>query len=140
MSSDEQAGAYLEEARLTLSSARAIYSVAEQSGENLWAQVVKNGYDAIEQAISAALAKSGESIPRRHPAKVNEFIEVCQPGEDLEETLLYWLGRRSDSQYVDIRGETVNVPHEQFTRQDAEKIIHDAESMIGWIDEGYEIR
>lgn len=139
MSSEDQAEAYFEEAQLTLSSARAIFSVAEESGENLWAQVVKNGYDAIEQAISAAIAITGESIPRAHPAKVNTFIDVCEPPEELEETLLDWLRRRSDSQYVDIRGEEVNVPHEQFTRQDAERILEDVETVLEWTDEEFDI-
>lgn len=139
MSSEDQAKAYLQEAELTLSSARAIFSVAEEGGENLWAQVVKNGYDAIEQAISAAIANSGEAIPRQHPAKVNTFITVCDPNDALEETLLYWLDRRSDSQYVDIRGNQVNIPHEQFTRHDAERILEDAETVLRWIIEEYEL-
>lgn len=129
MSSEEQAEAYFEEARLTLESAHAIYETADEH-EDMWAQVVKNAYDAIEQAISAAIAASDESIPRDHPAKVGKFVDLFEPEEDLENTLLYWLRRRSDSQYVDIRGDEVNIPHELFDRGDAEDIIEDAEIVL----------
>lgn len=71
MSSEDQANAYREEARLTLESAHSIYETATSGRGNLWAQVVKNAYDSMEQAISAAIAAAGEGIPRRHPAKVN---------------------------------------------------------------------
>ena len=63
MSSEEQADAYIEEAELTMESAKAIYDSAQETGEELWAQVVKNGYDAIEQAISAGIAAENEAIP-----------------------------------------------------------------------------
>lgn len=129
MSSDEQAEAYLEEARLTLSSAQAIMDAAREK-EDLWAQVVKNAYDAIEQALSAAIASREEGIPRKHPAKVNRFIELFDPEEDVERRILYWLRRRSDSQYVDIRGDEINIPHEQFDRGDAESILEDAEAIL----------
>jgi uncharacterized protein (UPF0332 family) len=105
MSSEEQAGAYLEEAELTLSSAQVIHNSAVETHEELWAQVVKNGYDAIEQAVSAAIAHRDETIPRAHPAKINTFLDLYHVSEDLEDTLLYWLRRRSDSQSVDIRGD-----------------------------------
>lgn len=130
MSSEEQAAAYLREAELTLSSARAIHASATADQVNLWAQVVKNGYDAMEQAVSAGIAARGESVPRGHPGKINTFIELHGPPEELEDTLLYWLRRRSDSQYVDIRGDTVNVPHEQFSRDDAERILDDAQTVV----------
>lgn len=81
MSSEDQADAYIEEAELTLESAEAIYSSAEESGESLWAQVVKNGYDAIEQSVSAGIAAENEAIPRTHPGKINTFIELYEPGE-----------------------------------------------------------
>lgn len=81
MSSEEQAEAYFEEAELTLESAEAIYNSAEESGENLWAQVVKNGYDAIEQAVSAGIAAENEAIPRNHPGKINTFIESTNPAK-----------------------------------------------------------
>lgn len=38
----------MKEAELTLSSAQAIYASANEIREELWAQVVKNGYDAQE--------------------------------------------------------------------------------------------
>ncbi len=134
MSSEEQAAAYLHEAELTLASARAIYESADESGANLWAQVVKNGYDAIEQAVSAGIADASESVPRRHPAKVTTFVDRYEPPAEMEETLLYWLGQRSDSQYVDVRGNDVNVPHRRFGQDDAERILDDAEAVIDFVD------
>lgn len=76
MSSEQQAQAYPEEARLTLQSAHAIYESAEETEAALWATVVKNGYDAIEQAVSAAIASEGLAIPRNHPATINTFLEI----------------------------------------------------------------
>lgn len=133
MSTDEQAEAYLEEARLTLSSARAICRTAAAEREALWADVVKNGYDAIEQAISAGLAARDERIPRAHPAKIQTFIDLYRPPDRLEEVLLHWLQRRSESQYVDIRGDEINVPHKQFDQDDAERILDDAETVIDYV-------
>lgn len=130
MSSEEQAAAYLAEARYTLASAEAIFEAARSSRETLWAQVVKNAYDAIEQAISAAIASRGERVPRDHPAKVTTFLDLFEPEPSLEDLLLGWLRRRSDSQYVDIRGDEINVPHEQFGRDDADRILEDAASII----------
>lgn len=130
MSSEEQATAYLEEAELTFLSAQAIYHSAVDTHDELWAHVVKNGYDAIEQAVSAAIAYRNETIPRAHPAKINTFLDLYTVPEDLEETLLYWLRRRNDSQYVDIRGNQINIPHEQFDQEDAEKILEDTEIIL----------
>jgi hypothetical protein len=50
----EQARAYLKEALLTLESAKAIFKNSSDK-KPLWSQVVKNCYDAMEQAISAAI-------------------------------------------------------------------------------------
>jgi HEPN domain-containing protein len=133
MSSEEQASAYLEEAELTLESAEAIYNSAKESNEDLWAQVVKNGYDAIGQAVSAGIAADNEAIPRNHPSKMNTFIELYEPSEEVEDLLLHWLQSRSSSQYVDIRGDEVNIPHEQFDRGDAEQILNDAEAVIEYV-------
>lgn len=91
MSTDEQAAAYLDEARHTLSSARAIFQAATAENEVLWADVVKNGYDAIEQVVSAAIVTRDERIPRAHPAKIQTFIDLYQPPERIEELLLHWL-------------------------------------------------
>jgi hypothetical protein len=81
MSSEEQAEAYMEEARLTFQSARTIMETAVET-EDMWAQVVKNAYDAIEQAVSGAIASRGESIPRKHPTKISKFLEIFVVGED----------------------------------------------------------
>ena len=131
MSSDEQATAYLAEAELTLQAAQSIYDAA--GDREMWAQVVKNGYEAIEQAASAAIAAQDHAVPRRHPAKINTFLDLYDVDEELEDRLLYWLRRRSDSQYVDIRGDEVNIPHEQFTRDDAKAILEDAERVLMFV-------
>lgn len=130
MSSEEQATAYLEEAELTLEAAEAVYAAAAEGGQALWAQVVKNGYDAIEQAASAAIAAQDHAIPRQHPAKINTFLDLYAVEEDVEDRLLYWLRRRSESQYVDIRGDDITIPHEQFTQTDATQILEDADRML----------
>lgn len=133
MSKEEQARAYLRESRLTLESARAVFRTAEETETELWAQVVKNGYDAIEQATSAGLAARDESIPHRHPAKIDAFVEAFDPPDDIEQSLLTWLRRRSSSQYVDVRGDEITVPHEQFDRRDAERILEDAETVLEFV-------
>jgi len=135
MSSEEQADAYIEEAQLTMESAEAIYSSGKETGEALWAQVVKNGYDAIEQAVSAGIAAENEAIPRNHPGKINTFIELYKPPEEIEDLLLQWLHRRSSSQYVDIREDKVNVPHEMFDLEDAKQILGDAETVFEYVQD-----
>lgn len=135
MSIEEQAAAYLEEARLTLQSAHAIYESAERSDAALWATVVKNGYDAIEQAISAAIAAENQTIPRNHPAKINTFLEIHEIDDEIETTLLEWLRRRSDSHYVDIRGNEINIPHMTFDQEDARRILKDAEQVITLVED-----
>lgn len=129
MSKEKQAAAYLREARLTLNSARTIYESSTSGGE-MWAQVVKNAYDALEQAASAGIAHRQQRIPRSHTAKIKRFIDLYDPEEKLSERILHWLGMRSDSQYVDIRGDEIIVPHELFNRDDAAKILKDAEKVI----------
>lgn len=129
MSTEEQATAYLAEAELTLAAAKTIFESAGER-QQLWAQVVKNGYDAIEQAASAAIAAQGHAIPRQHPAKINTFLALYNVEEDLEDRLLYWLQRRSESQYVDIRGDAITVPHEQFDQSDATEILDDADRVV----------
>jgi HEPN domain-containing protein len=138
MSSEEQAAAYLREADLTLQSARTVFDAATLD-DPLWAQVVKNGYDAIEQAVSAAIAAQGERIPRKHPAKINTFLDLYDPDDALEDRLLDWLRRRSDAQYVDIRGDEVNIPHEQFDRGDAERILDDADAVLTYVRQAVDV-
>ena len=133
MSSEEQARAYLREAQLTLQSAHAIYESALQTESALWATVVKNGYDAIEQAVSAAIASTHQSIPRNHPGKINKFLEVYNVPDEVEEILLAWLRRRSNSHYVDIRGNELNIPHQSFEKKDAQQILGDAEVIIALV-------
>lgn len=132
MSSEDQAAAYLAEAERTLEAAKAIYD-ASNGQQQLWAQVVKNSYDAIEQAASAAIAAQDHAIPRQHPAKINTFLDLYELDKELENQLLYWLRRRSESQYVDIRGDEINIPHEQFDQTDAEEILDDAEAVLAYV-------
>jgi HEPN domain-containing protein len=134
MSSEAQAAAYRREAELTHRAARIVYHEAVDSGANLWAQVVKNGYDAIEQAVSAGIAANNEAIPRTHPGKVDAFIDQYDPPAAIEERLLTWLQRRSSSQYVDIRGDELTVPHRQFDRSDAEQILDDLSRVLDYAD------
>ncbi len=94
---------------------------------------MKNGYDAIEQSISAGIAADNEAIPRTHPGKINTFLDLYDPGENVENLLLEWLSRRSSSQYVDIRGDNIVVPHEQFTREDAEQILEDMDTVFEYV-------
>lgn len=135
MSADDQSAVYLTEAGLTLSSARAIFETASAQQEPLWAAVVKNGYDAMEQAVSAAIAAQEERIPRAHPAKIQTFVNLHQPPDRVESVLLYWLERRSTSQYVDIRGDEITVPHTQFDRNDADRILDDVRTVIDYVEE-----
>lgn len=129
MNKKKQAEAYLREAELTLESAETIQESSESGGE-MWAQVVKNAYDALEQAASAGIAHRGQRVPRSHTAKIKRFVELYDPGEELSESIFHWLGTRSDSQYVDIRGDEIVIPHELFDREDAEEILEDAARVI----------
>jgi HEPN domain-containing protein len=132
MSSEDQAAAYLAEAERTLDAAKAVYAASDDQ-QQLWAQVVKNGYDAIEQAASAAIAAQDHAIPRQHPAKINTFLDLYDIADELEDRLLYWLHRRSESQYVDIRGDEIIVPHQQFDQTDAKEILNDAETIFTYV-------
>lgn len=67
---EKQARAYLDEARTTLDGARIIFEARNEG----YAQVVKNGYDALEQALSAGIAYEGEDIPQYHNGKVTKFL------------------------------------------------------------------
>ena len=110
----KQAREYLDEAELTLVSARAIFDKAKESGLELWSHVVKSFYDAMEQAISSALASNDKTIPKDHSAKVTSFINTSKPPKNIREILLHWLGKRGTAQYIDIKGDEVVVPHEMF--------------------------
>ncbi len=83
----EQARAYLEEAELTLKSARTIIKTAKLQENRMWAQVVKNAYDAIEQAASAGIAARNQRIPRDHPAKIRNFTQAYKLDQELENSL-----------------------------------------------------
>jgi HEPN domain-containing protein len=134
---DEQAEGYLEEARLSLESAAILFDEAKRTGKMLWAHIVKTCYDAMEQSISAAIAKKDELIPKDHPGKIAKFINLYLIKEDskVAKILFYWLTQRSKSQYVDIKGDKVIVPYKFFTEEDAETILGDCRLVIKFIEE-----
>ena len=115
-SGSEQASAYLSEAETTLESARVL---AEDDPDAFASQIVKNAYDALEQALSAGIAARGEDIPRRHGAKIQRYFEPLD-AEELEETAFKWHSRRSNAQYVDFRGSELSMPSKNFDRDNAE--------------------
>lgn len=131
---DRQAKGYIEEAELTLTSAEVILKEAKETGKNLWAQVVKNAYDSMEQALSAALAKKDLVIPRDHPAKVISFINTYNLRNTRIEALLSkWVGRRGRTHYVDIHRDKLFIPHEIFDEHDAEDVVKDASFVIEYV-------
>jgi hypothetical protein len=76
----------LEEAELTLDAAKAIYDVSG-GPQRLWAQVVKNGYDAIEQAAKRVAEKHDGLEPSVFPVafekdEVEDLIEEFDAGGD----------------------------------------------------------
>lgn len=93
---NKQAEAYLEEAKLSIKSAEASLKEAKETGSDLWHSVVKSSYDAMEQAISALLAKKGVDIPKPHPGKVEKFVNEFGESE-ITERIYNWLSRRSKS-------------------------------------------
>lgn len=131
---DRRTEAYLKEAELSIESAKAAFERAENTGKDLWHATVKSSYDAMEQAISAVLAREEIEIPKSHPAKVEKFVNKF--GEsNLTEKIRKWLGKRSRTQYVDVeRGEVV-VPHKIFDETDAKDALDDAEFVVERIND-----
>lgn len=125
----EQSKGYIEEAVLTLESAKAIF-IRSGNERPLWAQIIKTCYDAMEQAVSAAIAFKGALIPKDHPAKITKFIELYGRKDDIVQALLNWLGKRAKAQYIDIIKGNVSVPHKLFNEKDAELALNDAEMII----------
>lgn len=134
--SDEQAAEYLNEARLTLKGAGASFEEAISTGEPLWANVVKNAYDAMEQAISGAIAKKGIMVPKDHPEKVRKFIDIyaLEDQSEIADVLLRWVWKRSRAQYIDFRKGKLLVPHTLFGKNDAEIILADAGKVIDFVE------
>ena len=129
-----QADEYLQEAELTLTASEVIFNRAKEIKKNLWAQVVKNAYDAMEHAISAALAMRRLMIPKDHPEKVTKFVNNFNlRNSHIEKLLMKWVGKRGQAQYVDIRGGKLMVPHEIFDEQDAEEALRDAKEVIEFV-------
>lgn len=122
----EQARAYLEEAELSIESAKAALQRGRETGKDMWHSVVKSSYDSMEQSVSALLAKRGFEIPRSHPGKIEKFVNEFGESE-VTERIYKWLGKRSKSQYVDIRKGSVVVPHKIFDEAAAVEALEDAE-------------
>lgn len=132
---EKQSKSYLEEAELSLETAQIVFEKAKEEDRDLWANVVKTCYDAIEQAISAAIIKKDEIIPKEHPAKVKKFLNLFRVDKSLQERIYFWLGKRSNSQYVDIKNDKIFVPHELFTEDDAQQALDDSKEIISEIKE-----
>lgn len=124
---DKQAEKYLEEAELSMKAGESLFDLDD---EDLYAHVVKNCYDSMEQAVSAALAKKDLIIPKEHPAKITEFINSYVLEDKIKNILLFWLRKRSLSQYVDIKDGEIIVPHEIFEKKDAIKALEDCEFIL----------
>lgn len=131
MSRRSQAEAYLAEAGSTLDGARVLYGSDRVSSPAL---VVKNAYDAFEQALSAGIAYSEEDIPRSHHAKVQKFFQLYEHDE-LEAAALRWVRQREEARYVDFSGSNLSIPEEQFDEADASAILTDATSVIEFVKE-----
>lgn len=125
----EQARAYLREAETTLRSARVLF---EDDADAFAPNVVKNAYDAFEQALSAGIAGRGEGVPRRHGEKIRLYFAPLDATE-LEQVAFDWHSRRSKAQYVDFEGADLSVPSESFDRTDAERILDDAERLLQFV-------
>lgn len=96
---EEQARAYLDEAKVTLDGAQ----ILSESRDEGFAQVVKNAYDALEQALSAGIARRGRDVPQYHHGKVERFFTLYDH-DRLERKSLKWLSERETAQYVDFKG------------------------------------
>lgn len=88
----------------------------------------------MEQAVSAAIANKGMIIPKDHPAKVTNFINIYDLRDsEIDILLSSWIGKRGKSQYVDIRRGKLFIPHEIFDEWDAEKALKDAKRIINFV-------
>lgn len=130
---ENQAKAYLDEAKTTLDGAKILF----ESRNGGYAQVVKNAYDALEQALSAGIAFEGEDIPQYHNGKVTKFFGSYEH-DTLERKSLKWLSKRETARYVDFEGGSLSIPQENFDESDAEEILEDAEATIEFVSEQIE--
>jgi HEPN domain-containing protein len=122
-----QAAAYLDEAT-TLDGAKILFE--HRSGG--YAQVVKNAYDALEQALSAGIAHKGEDIPQYHNGKVTRFFGLYER-DSLEQKSLKWLSKRETARYVDFEAGRFSIPEENFDESDAEEILEDAQATLEFV-------
>ena len=126
---ERQAKEYLAEAERTLLAAEVLY----RAHFGLWVQVVTSSYDAMEQAVSAAIAAKEQDIPREHAEKIKEFVRLCGPPPALLNVLTSWVSRRSASRYVDVRGESLVVPRTLFSERDAQRALGDAHAILAYV-------
>ena len=127
---EKQSKKYLEEAESTIYTAKIIFEKAKEEERDLWFNVVKTCYDAIEQAISAAIVRKNEIIPKQHPLKIKKFINLYSVEEKTKNKIYFWLGRRASAQYVDIKDGDVSVPQDLFEEEDAIKALEESEEII----------
>ena len=127
---EKQAEKYIEEAELSLNAAQIIFNQAKEQDKDMWANVIKGCYDAIEQAISAGIAKKNEVIPKEHPLKIKKFINLYIIDDELKNKIVFWLGKRASAQYVDIRDNKLSVPHELFNEEDGKKALDESKEII----------
>lgn len=127
----KQANAYLDQAERTLETAQILF---DQDAKRYASQIVKNGYDSLEQALSAGITAAGADVPRRHPGKVQRFFELYDEPE-LQQMAFRWLSRRSEAQYVDFEGGKLSIPSEKFDGGDAGQILDDAGAVVGFVRE-----
>lgn len=120
----------MKEAELTLDSAQAIFDKAREEDKELWANVIKSCYDAIEDAVCSAIASKGEIIPIKHPEKINKFNQLFELKKGLSQKMSFWLSKRSSTQYVDIKNNRLSVPHELFKEEDAKKALEESREIV----------
>ena len=130
---EEQARAYLDEAKVTLDGAQ----ILSESRDEGFAQVVKNAYDALEQALSAGIAHRERDVPQYHHGKVERFFALYDH-DRLERKSLKWLSERETAQHVDFKGGDLSIPEESFDESDAEEILEDAKETIEFVNEQIE--
>lgn len=132
----EQVKGYIEEAKLSIESAEIVLDKAIRIKKKLWAHIVKLCYDAMEQIVSAAIANKNELIPKDHPGKIAKFINLynIKENSEISKILFFWLTKRAQSQYVDIKEGKVVIPHESFDEEDAELIIKESKYIIEKIE------
>ncbi len=50
--------------------------------------------------------------------------------EEIKKKIYFWLGKRSSAQYVDIKDNTISVPHELFSEEDANRALEESKEIL----------